>query len=104
MGKLRSQMNSSLAAKSSGTTRTKTSVRTQTARPSAPAAAAAEPSRKDSATGTGIMHGLNKLLGYSAWACLIGAAVVAVSADGLGYCGFHTLPAGWGDSLHAIVQ
>lgn len=69
-------------------------------------AAAATPSATATpiAASQGLWWKLGRLLEYAAWGVLMGGAIVAISADGVGIFRFHVVPDTWRAPLQAIIQ
>lgn len=53
---------------------------------------------------SGVLAKTGKVLEYAAWAALLGGAVVAISADGLGFVSFHAVPEGLRPGWEAFIQ
>jgi len=68
--------------------------------PAAPPAAATE----TPATPPGLRRKLGRILEYVAWGVLMGGAIVAISADGVGIFKFHVVPEQWRAPLQALIQ
>lgn len=53
---------------------------------------------------SGFRRKLGRILEYAAWGVLMGGAIVAISADGVGIFKFHVVPEQWRAPLQALVQ
>jgi len=56
------------------------------------------------AKNSGVLVKAGKILEYVAWVALLGGAVVAISADGLGFLSFHAVPESLRPSWEAFIQ